>query len=71
MTQNNKQFTRVNWSILSRKIPIKAAANTCNLWLEEKLQILRSCNSRLSGVLFGVYRSDPNCRHILCYQYAW
>ena len=48
LTQNKKQFTRINWSILFREIPIKAGANTCNLWLKEKLKILRSCNSKSS-----------------------
>ena len=41
---NNKQFS-INWSILSRGNSIKAGGNTCNLCLQEKLQILRCCNS--------------------------
>ena len=42
---NNKQFS-INWSILSRANSIKAGGNICNLCLEEKLQILRCCDSK-------------------------
>ena len=42
---DNKQFS-IYWSILSRASSIKAGGNSCNLCLEEKLQILRNCNSR-------------------------
>ena len=41
---NDKQFN-INWSILSRANSIKAGGKICNLCLEEKLQILRCCNS--------------------------
>ena len=41
---DNKQFS-IYWSILSRASSIKAGGNSCNLCLEEKLQILRNCNS--------------------------
>ena len=44
---HNKQFS-INWSILSRASSIKAGGNNCNLCLEEKLQILLSCNSMCS-----------------------
>ena len=42
---HKKQFS-IYWSILSRASSIKAGGNSCNLCLEEKLQILRNCNSR-------------------------
>ena len=42
---DKKQFG-IYWSILSRASSIKAGGNSCNLCLEEKLQILRNCNSR-------------------------
>ena len=42
---DKKQFS-IYWSILSRANSIKAGGNSCNLCLEEKLQILRNCNSR-------------------------
>ena len=41
---DKKQFS-IYWSILSRASSIKAGGNSCNLCLEEKLQILRNCNS--------------------------
>ena len=41
---NDKQFS-INWSILSRANAIKAGGKICNLCLEEKLKILRCCNS--------------------------
>ena len=44
---DKKQFS-LYWSILSRASSIKAGGNSCNLCLEEKLQILRNCNSRSS-----------------------
>ena len=40
---DKKQFS-IYWSILSRASSIKAGGNSCNLCLEEKLQILRNCN---------------------------
>jgi hypothetical protein len=42
---NREQFN-IKWSILSRASSIKAGGSSCNLCLEEKLQILRSYNSR-------------------------
>ena len=42
---DKKQFS-IYRSILSRASSIKAGGNSCNLCLEEKLQILRNCNSR-------------------------
>jgi hypothetical protein len=42
---NREQFN-IKWSILSRASSIKAGGNSCNLCLEEKLQIVRSYNSR-------------------------
>ena len=42
---DKKQFS-IYWSILSRASSIKAGGNSCNLCLEEKLQILRNCISR-------------------------
>ena len=42
---DKKQFS-IYWSILSQASSIKAGGTNCNLCLEEKLQILRNCNSR-------------------------
>ena len=42
---NREQFN-IKWSILSPASSINAGGNSCNLCLEEKLQILRSYNSR-------------------------
>ena len=42
---NSEQFN-IKWSILSRASSVNAGGNSCNLCLEEKLQILRSYNSR-------------------------
>ncbi len=42
---SKKQY-KINWSILSRASSIKAGGNNCSLCLEERLQILRSYNSR-------------------------
>ncbi len=42
----SKKQCKINWSILSRASSIKAGGNNCSLCLEEKLQILRSYNSR-------------------------
>ena len=41
---NKKQY-KINWSILSRSSLVKTGGNSCNLCLEEKLQIICNHNS--------------------------